>query len=411
MVESVLGIERFTHCLPKLWAIFRNRKRSRSRPNKCSNTINEFNDNNNNMNNNLNEDINIYIGDDEIKKHGESLKSENSLEKCHIDFQNCSSEKIKISWFDYDGNIRDYMDNLEPGGTCGSNTFRTHPWLLEVGDDLKYQYAVVVRPSNGSSKVKNIRIKIQQSKEILVEDIKTKDNIIVQCNIEYIAHDIHGFKVFVDPSVSEDVLLALHEDLMKIATTVDSAPLKLLQSIRIYVNTKIRFGSESEADTWHGACFHPDAQWLIDHGNLKEKAEAVELYTTEEYLTRRTPYRQIHFTSNWMLHHELAHAYHFKLNKFEPSDIDSVYQKNITKGLYNDVAHISGKRYKAYATTNAKEYFASISASYFAYNDYAPFDRDELESFDNEGYQLMQKYWHLNEEQILEINPKLSSIF
>ena len=34
-------------------------------------------------------------------------------------------------------------------------------------------------------------------------------------------------------------------------------------------------------------CFHPDASWLTEHGNLREKAEGIEVYRDKDCIKER----------------------------------------------------------------------------------------------------------------------------
>ena len=47
----------------------------------------------------------------------------------------------------------------------------------------------------------------------------------------------------------------------------------------------------------------------------------------------------------------------------------------------------------AYAHTNEREYFAELTEAYFGWNSYFPFTKEELESYDPEGYNLIENSW------------------
>ena len=61
--------------------------------------------------------------------------------------------------------------------------------------------------------------------------------------------------------------------------------------------------------------------------------------------------------------------------------------------MYAAVAHVNGGKRRAYALTNAQEYFAELSEAYFGKNDFYPFTRAELEKHDPVGYQLLRGVW------------------
>jgi Mlc titration factor MtfA (ptsG expression regulator) len=94
-----------------------------------------------------------------------------------------------------------------------------------------------------------------------------------------------------------------------------------------------------------------------------------------------------------MLLHELAHAYHFLTlgEKYEP--LQTAYKQAMERKLYDSVEFVTGGKKKAYATTNAAEYFAELSEAYFGKNDFAPFTRPELEKHDPVGFEMLKKAW------------------
>ncbi len=95
--------------------------------------------------------------------------------------------------------------------------------------------------------------------------------------------------------------------------------------------------------------------------------------------------------------HELAHAYHDQVLGFENPEIERVYQAAKSKGIYDRVARkdAAGNQFeeRAYAMTNAKEYFAELSEAYFATNDFFPFNRHELREHDPEAFNLLKRLW------------------
>ncbi len=48
---------------------------------------------------------------------------------------------------------------------------------------------------------------------------------------------------------------------------------------------------------------------------------------------------------------------------------------------------------RAYALTNAKEYFAECTEAFFTKNDFFPFTRDELQKHDPEMFDLLTQLW------------------
>ena len=74
-------------------------------------------------------------------------------------------------------------------------------------------------------------------------------------------------------------------------------------------------------------------------------------------------------------------------------DIVRAYQNAKTAGLYAQVKSVDGSVGAAYASNNEKEYFAEITEAYFLKNDFFPFTREELRSYDPGGYALVENLW------------------
>src|SRR5262249_12121814 len=124
-------------------------------------------------------------------------------------------------------------------------------------------------------------------------------------------------------------------------------------------------------------CYHPSPEWLRRHGMNPKKAGAVEIANCKNFLTwtREQP---------WMVLHELAHGYHDQVLGYDNKEIRTAYERAKTDGSYDSVLHCDGRKVKAYALTNDKEYFAESSEAYFGQNDFYPFVRAELKQHDPE---------------------------
>jgi hypothetical protein len=136
--------------------------------------------------------------------------------------------------------------------------------------------------------------------------------------------------------------------------------------------------------------YHPGADWLKDNGRDPTMVKGVEFTNVRlfEAETRRMP--------NFALH-ELAHAYHDQVLGFEHEEIEAAYQKAKAAGLYERVQRqdSAGKRRldRAYALTNAKEYFAETTEAFFSKNDFFPFNREDLQTYDPTVFRLLAKLW------------------
>jgi hypothetical protein len=102
--------------------------------------------------------------------------------------------------------------------------------------------------------------------------------------------------------------------------------------------------------------------------------------------------------------HELAHGYHHQVLGPANVEIKQTYEAAKAKGLYRNVS--SRNRAIApvgYAMSNEWEYFAVLSQTYFGKNDQAPFDADELKTYDPDGFRLMERAWNGALESIAPI--------
>ena len=140
------------------------------------------------------------------------------------------------------------------------------------------------------------------------------------------------------------------------------------------------------------AAHHPSRQWLIQNGRFVEKYNCVELSNMTNFVDwcgRNQPL---------MVLHEYAHMYHWNSLRNDAS-ILSAYDRAMNAGLYRNVEYYDGTstsiRSEAYATTNEKEYFSEITEAYFGENDYFPFRRAQLESYDNVAFRLVERVWSL----------------
>lgn len=99
-----------------------------------------------------------------------------------------------------------------------------------------------------------------------------------------------------------------------------------------------------------------------------------------------------------MILHELSHAYHHKYIGFDDARITNTFNTVLGSGLYRNVkVHNGNEEYSitetAYSLTNKKEYFAELTEAYFGRNDIFPFNKNELESYDTLGFNMIESVW------------------
>ena len=136
--------------------------------------------------------------------------------------------------------------------------------------------------------------------------------------------------------------------------------------------------------------YHPDRGWLIDNGRLPEKYNCIEISNMENFI------KWCKANQPMMILHELAHMY--QLNAYKDGIlITSAFEQAQNSHIYDLVDYNTGNeivKQKAYAMDNEKEYFSEITEAYFGENDYYPFRKEQLKTFDPVGYQLMEYIWN-----------------
>jgi len=180
-----------------------------------------------------------------------------------------------------------------------------------------------------------------------------------------------------------------------IERVIDALPVHALETLadtRIYLHKKYIYPGKTDSDG--AAVYHPGAQWLIDNGNLPEKARCIDLADVEKYVDWRNQ------NQPYMLLHEFSHAYHHrKIDEWDSSIWNMYDQKVNREGLYSDV----------YAKTTHWEFFAETTEAFFSKepwtngreeelkNDLFPFIREELRNYDNDMFQLLGRIWDIKD--------------
>jgi hypothetical protein len=200
----------------------------------------------------------------------------------------------------------------------------------------------------------------------------------------YEARDIEGWTVHVSRSFVDErtdlhrnTLEVLRQHLYQINRVVPKPALEKLHEVPIWVE------AESEVKCM---CYHPSREWLTEHDFNPAKAKAVELGNPKNFLNWTTH-------QWWMILHELAHAYHDRVLGWDNAEVLAAYERAVASKTYDSVLRHSGKRDRAYALNNQKEYFAELSEAYFGVNDFYPFVRAELMEHDAEGYKVVKRMW------------------
>lgn len=172
----------------------------------------------------------------------------------------------------------------------------------------------------------------------------------------------------------------LQNQLYRVSRVVPDAPLSKLRLVTIWVR-------RNDPSTPCMA-YHPDAEWLREHGTDPAMAKGVEISNAANFVSWT-------YEQPWMLMHELAHAYHdrFLEKGFDNPDLKSAFDAATGSKKYDSLLQWNGRSVRPYALSNPMEFFAEASEAYFGQNDFYPFVNAELRTFDPDTYTLLARLW------------------
>ncbi len=174
---------------------------------------------------------------------------------------------------------------------------------------------------------------------------------------------------------------------------------KLQQSTPIWINKSHMWGPKVAPVRGRDACFHPGANWLSRNGDNPSKCGGVEFYDAAHYLSDCDLWG-----AGGLILHELCHAWHniHIDNGYDNEQIEECYELAMRDGLYDCVrVHgPQGPECKAYACTNAMEYFAELSVAFLGglddsleHNKWFPFNRSQLREHDPRAFDMLCQMW------------------
>ena len=147
-----------------------------------------------------------------------------------------------------------------------------------------------------------------------------------------------------------------------------------------------------QMDLTHGLLqtmqYHPSGQWLKKMGYSEALARCVHIPDVEDFLSPFENHRQ----PSAVLH-ELAHAYHDQVLGFDEARVKDAWTKFVESGHGKSVLTSPGGEREHYAVTNQMEFFAEMTESYLAVNDFYPFVAGELKKSEPAIFALMQEIW------------------
>lgn len=203
----------------------------------------------------------------------------------------------------------------------------------------------------------------------------------------YQKHDLQGFTLYLGPQlaknkpVADAVARQVDIELERIANVVPDKALAVLRKVPIWVE----WNAPAEKEIL--ARYFPGADGVKKLGLNPAKAGGVEVPNARRFLDN---YRD---GDQWVLMHELAHAYHYQALGGQDGEIKAAHGQAVERKLYADVQYLNGGRGRGYAVSNHFEYFAVLSEAYFGKTYHFPYDRPGLLRYDTAGYWLMKETW------------------
>jgi len=200
----------------------------------------------------------------------------------------------------------------------------------------------------------------------------------------YRTRTVEGFTVMISKKALaakgelEPAMALLKLRFSEIVRRVPKPALETLRKIPIWV--------EQNDEKFPCMCYHEDAGWLRDNGLNPDKAKGVELANLKNFVLWS-------IDQPLMVLHEYAHGYHDAKYGFQGKNVLDAYNNAMTNHLYQEVPYYRGPKKKAYAATNQMEYFAELSEALFGFNDYFPFTRPDLETYDPIGFKMIKEAW------------------
>ncbi len=189
--------------------------------------------------------------------------------------------------------------------------------------------------------------------------------------------------LFREAAATATALEIMRAQLEEIVRVVPAPAVKALKQVPLWISPEYP-GTGPKAE------YHPAAAWLRAHGRDPAMAQAVEFTNVRifEAEVRRMPVFVLH---------ELAHAYHHRVIGYDHAGIKAAFAKAKAGGTYDRVERqdAEGRKHwdRAYALTNAQEYFAESTEAFFGRNDFFPYTREQLRAHDPEMYAVLADVW------------------
>jgi len=211
----------------------------------------------------------------------------------------------------------------------------------------------------------------------------------------YERRDIEGFTVYVNKTVLQQPvdpwgrrpLSVLEHELNDLRRILVPRIVAVLQDVPIWAEwdetDKLSPGAIAR---YYGGT----ADGLRKLGGDPRKANCVEVLSLRQLGEIRHPGTKL---QQVIILHEMAHVVQHKLLGWDNPELESTFKQAVDRRLYDDVNTRFGNRTKAYARTNAAEYFAEISCAYLDSCNFFPFNYSQLQGHDAAGFAFVERVW------------------
>lgn len=202
---------------------------------------------------------------------------------------------------------------------------------------------------------------------------------------DYGSQTVEGFVVLISPDAArhpaglQALQAELEAQLRFVSKIVPDHALAKLRRTRIWVEWTSKAGFAAE--------FHSSRVWLAANRCNPEKFGGVEISNPRNFLAWSK------LKQNAIVLHELAHAYLSTLSDYDQLTVHLAYLSAVDSGKYERVRYHDGQQLRAYALTDAQEYFAELTEAYLSSNDFYPFVRSDVHAHDPQGYEMLVRVW------------------
>ena len=216
---------------------------------------------------------------------------------------------------------------------------------------------------------------------------------------QYKPVEVDGRTILVEKQLLAEAPGLARRASQRLVKNVDLALAKLPPHARVRlarIPFYLMYGSRARGGGRDNGLEYFQKQAPARHEELDENwGSSIVIYSAENYAT---------ISDFWALKavlHELAHAYQLEQWPEKQPDILRAWTHAMSAGLHHNVKDDKGEVLPtSYATTNQLEYFAELSCMYFVGCNYQPFDREQLRSYDPDGFYMVEKMWNVDDRTV-----------